>query len=115
MLDFKAYLETEIQKRFEEGTLSRVPSFKKGEYGPGKLEAPSEIKEFTDKISWKDFFTETSQRDNLADYIDGRQDFKEFIKGFFPRSKNKSIILSIPENKREIFKQFCKKIYKKNL
>ncbi len=56
-------------------------------------------------------FGNTSQYENLHDFLSGAADIKEFAAGMYPRSKNKKLISQLKEPEVKEFIKHGKKLW----
>ncbi len=69
-------------------------------------------KQLLKQIQWDDIFGNTSQYENLYCFLHGDYGIKEFINGFYPKSRNKKLIKNnLTLSKSHFFKKHAKKIW----
>ena len=69
-------------------------------------------KQIIKSLNWDSIFQNTSQTENLYYFLLGICDLKSFVSGFYPRSRNKSLIKNnLTIGKIPHFKFHAKKIY----
>ncbi len=69
-------------------------------------------KNLLQQLNWNSIFGNTSQYENLYDFLKGDSSLREFINGFYPKSKNKKLLkkeLNLSKIKR--FKKHAKQIW----
>lgn len=64
-------------------------------------------------LDWDDIFENTSQYENLYDFLKGKgkKNLDRFILGFYPKSKNQKIIKSLKTDQIPYFKKHAKKLW----
>ena len=62
-------------------------------------------------LNWSDIFGNTSQYENLYDFLKGNTNLDEFIAGFYPRCKNKKLIKGLSKKGIPMFKKHAKKLW----
>lgn len=62
-------------------------------------------------FDWEDVFENSSQLENLNDFLEGTVDYKEFVEGFYPKSKNKRLAKLLKDGQWASFKKHAKKLF----
>lgn len=68
-------------------------------------------KQILKSLDWDDIFGNTSQYENLYDFLKGNSDFDSFVLGFYPRCKNKRIVKNLSVRGIPCFKRHAKKLW----
>ena len=68
-------------------------------------------KQILKQLDWNSIFGNTSQYENLYEFLDGFITLDDFYRGFYPRSKNKSLIKKLTKARVPYFKKICKKMW----
>ena len=69
------------------------------------------VRQILKTLNWSDIFENTSQYENLYDFLKGNVDFNEFVNGFYPRCKNKRLIKKLSKKEIPMFKKHAKKLW----
>lgn len=67
--------------------------------------------EILKQLDWDDIFGNTSQYENLYEFLRYNISLKNFCQGLYPRSKNKKLISTLRPNQINIFKKYAKKLW----
>lgn len=68
-------------------------------------------KQIIQSLDWDSIFENSSQRDNLEDFLKDEISISEFINGFYSRSKNKKKAKHLTVRKSDKFKFHAKKLW----
>jgi len=62
-------------------------------------------------MDWNDIFGNSSQRDNLYDFLLDECTLKDFVDGFYPDSPNQKIAVRLMERDIKMFKHYAKEVW----
>ena len=69
-------------------------------------------KDILKQLDWEDIFSNTSQTENLYDFLKNNINLNEFTKGFYSKCKNKKLIKNnLKSSQISYFKKHAKKIW----